>query len=88
MKNFLVMCFSMLSLMAIANDEPLDVIEEVDEVVIEEPTQEQIVSDLKIICNDWAAEDNIAQAEKPAYILDCINTELRMQGYPTLDNIN
>jgi len=85
MKTLLVLCVSLVSAMAVANDEQYEVSEE---TYTTEQAPADVVSDLVDICKDWAQGDNIAEGEQYSYVLECVNQELKLQGFDSVGQVS
>ncbi len=42
------------------------------------------VQELKLYCEELAEDEGIEQARRKAFVLDCVNQELKADGYPPL----
>ncbi len=47
-----------------------------------------VLNELVATCKSWAVEDQVPEAEREAYVLQCVNDELNSLGYAPVEKID
>ncbi|MGX5175479.1 hypothetical protein ACUR5C_15770 [Aliikangiella sp. IMCC44653] len=75
MKRLLLIAALILSCSALANDPKPE-------------APAELIQEIKLQCEEYAQEDQVADEDLADYLLSCVNDELTEQGYQTLESLD